>query len=66
MCEYCEKQRKKYPDDKYGIICPELAGETIGRIINKTLLGEQLSKNQSRLSGAFIKLARPTFCGVPL
>lgn len=30
MCEYCEKEKEKYPDDKYGVICPREAGRSMG------------------------------------
>ncbi len=66
MCEYCEKEKEKYPNDKYGPICPREAGRSTGRIINKVLSGEELTELEKKLFDAFDKLAQPTFYGVPL
>ena len=66
MCQYCENEKKKYPDEKYEPICPRKAGLFTGRVIKKVLLGEDLTGNESALFDAFCKLANPTFYNVPL
>ncbi len=66
MCEYCEKETEKYPNDKYGVICPQLAGKAIGEIIEKILLGKKLSEKEKSHFDAFAKVMQPTFLGVPV
>ncbi len=66
MCEYCEKEKKKYPDEKYGPICPRKAGKDIGKIIHKILEGEELSEKEKSHFDAFDKVMTSTFLGVPI
>ena len=66
MCEYCEKQRRKYPNDKYGVICPQKAGRYTRQVIAKVLKGKELSEKEKGLFNSFVRLAHPTWYGIPL
>lgn len=66
MCEYCENEKKKNPNDKYGVLCPKKAGRFMGNVINKVILGEQLTDDEEELFRVFSKPGESSFMGIPL